>query len=200
VEGTTYDITWKLSNSGSYTAAAAAYKAQFEGMTNSYLMDAVWKNWAPPKVKLFAWQILQNREWMADRLQKRGWINCDVCQLCRREQETTAHILFKCRYSLRIWNALLAWLVIYIIDTSSWEAMDTVKDWWLSFIYPNGIKTKSFTSLIMLASREIWLECNARVFRKVSSLPNVVVDRIKREAALWSMAGAKHLGSLMPQE
>jgi hypothetical protein len=44
--------------------------------------------------------------------------------------------------------------------------MDTVKDWWLSFIYPNGIKRKSFASLIMLASRVIWLERNA-----IESLP-----------------------------
>jgi hypothetical protein len=85
---------------------------------------------------------------------------------------------------MRIWNALLAWLGINNIDASTWEAMDTAKDWWLSFIYPNGTKRKSFSSLIMLASREIWLERNARVFRKIFSLPNVVVDRIKGEAAL----------------
>jgi hypothetical protein len=107
---------------------------------------------------------------------------------------------FSSVYSLRIWNALLAWLGINIINTSSWEAMDMVKDWWLSFIYPNGIKIKSFASLIMLTSREIWLERNVRVFQKISFLPNVVVDRIKGEAALWSMAVAKHLGYLMPRE
>jgi hypothetical protein len=43
VEDTANDITWKLSNLGSYTTASA-YKTQFEGMTNSYLLDAVWKN------------------------------------------------------------------------------------------------------------------------------------------------------------
>jgi hypothetical protein len=78
--------------------------------------------------------------------------------------------------------------------------MDTVKDWLLSFIYPNGIKRKSFAFLIMLASREIWLERNARVFQKISSMPNVIVDRIKGEDALWSLAGAKHLGSLISRE
>jgi hypothetical protein len=52
----------------------------------------------------------------------------------------------------------------------------------------------------MLAAREIWSERNARVFWKIFSLPNVVVDRIKGEAALWRLADAKHLGSLMPEE
>jgi hypothetical protein len=68
-DGTTDDITWKFMVSGSYSVASA-YKAQFEGMINSFMLEAVWKNWALPKCKLFAWLILQNRVWMADRLQK----------------------------------------------------------------------------------------------------------------------------------
>jgi hypothetical protein len=102
---------------------------------------------------------------------------------------------------MRIWVAILAWLGINTtIDTSAWVDMDTVKDWWLSFIYYNGTKRKSFTSLIMLVSREIWLERNAKVFRKISYLPSVVINRIRGDAALWSLAGAKHLGSLIPRE
>jgi hypothetical protein len=69
VEGSNDGITCKLTNSGEYTAASA-YNAQFEGMINSYMMKAVWKTWAPPKCKLFAWLVLQNRVWTADRLQR----------------------------------------------------------------------------------------------------------------------------------
>jgi hypothetical protein len=67
-EGSNDSITWKFTNSGEYSVASA-YNAQFEGMTNSYMMKAVWKTWAPPKCKLFAWLILQNRVWTADRLE-----------------------------------------------------------------------------------------------------------------------------------
>jgi hypothetical protein len=101
VEGSNDGITWKLTNSGEYTAASA-YNAQFEGMINSYMMKTVWKTWAPSKCKLFAWLVLQNRVWTADRLQRRGWPNCGNCQLCKQEPETVAHMLFKCRYTLRI--------------------------------------------------------------------------------------------------
>jgi hypothetical protein len=59
VKGTSDGINWKFTNSSSYTAASA-YKTQFEGTIDSFMMDAVWKNWDSPKHKLFAWHILQN--------------------------------------------------------------------------------------------------------------------------------------------
>jgi hypothetical protein len=68
-EGTTDDIKWKFTNSGVYTAASA-YKAQFEGMTFSPVPQLVWNNWAPPKCKLFAWLVLQDRVWTVIRLRR----------------------------------------------------------------------------------------------------------------------------------
>jgi hypothetical protein len=144
----------------------SAYKAQFEGTIDSYLIEAVWKNWAPPKHKLFAWHILQNRVWSVDRLQKRGGTNCDVCQLCKREHESAAHLFFKCSYTKRIWNLLISWLGIDSVDTSNWETFDSVKDWWLHFIYVNGTRRKSYAPLLMLTSWVIWNERNAKSFAK----------------------------------
>jgi hypothetical protein len=31
-------------------------------------------------------------------------------------------------------------------------------------------------------------------------MPTIVVSKIRGEAALWSLAGAKNLGSIMPRE
>jgi hypothetical protein len=56
-EDTKDDIKWKFTSNGEYSAASA-YNAQFEGMVNSFMMEAVWKTWALPKCKLFAWLIL----------------------------------------------------------------------------------------------------------------------------------------------
>jgi hypothetical protein len=86
IEGSKYAITWKFNNSEEYTASLA-FKAQSEGMVNSFLMEAVWKNWMPPRCKLFVWLILHRRVWKVNRLQKRGWPNCGNCQLCKREPE-----------------------------------------------------------------------------------------------------------------
>jgi hypothetical protein len=53
---------------------------------------------------------------------------------------------------------------------------------------------------MLLTVWEIWNERNARVFRNKSSPSFVVLDRIKLEAHLWALAGAKKLGSIMPGE
>jgi hypothetical protein len=52
----------------------------------------------------------------------------------------------------------------------------------------------------LLSAWEIWNDCNARVFRSVSSMPSIVISAIKRNATLWGAAGAKHLGEIMSRE
>ena len=47
--------------------------------------------------------------------------------------------------------------------------------------------------MLLLAAWEIWNERNAGVFRNVASMPISIIDIIKRNAALWGAAGAKHL-------
>ncbi|KAK1604703.1 hypothetical protein QYE76_028376 [Lolium multiflorum] len=71
------DISWKLTANGQYSAKSA-YELHFLGSTFSSLHKTVWKAWAPPKVKFFAWLLAQNRIWTVDRLQKWGWTNCEL--------------------------------------------------------------------------------------------------------------------------
>jgi hypothetical protein len=55
-------------------------------------------------------------------------------------------------------------------------------------------------SLALLTVWEIWKERNARVFKHKLSPTFVTVDKIKCEARLWVVAGAKRLGDMMPGE
>jgi hypothetical protein len=52
----------------------------------------------------------------------------------------------------------------------------------------------------MLVSWEIWKERNARVFSNNAPTMAMVVNKIKDEAALWSLAGAKALSNVMPRQ
>lgn len=99
-------------------STTSAYKIQFTGLTTLPLRPVIWKAWAPLKCTFFAWLITQNRIWTDDRLEQRGLPNCGICQLCKRESEA-AHLLFKCRYTIRIWKAVKDWLGIHDLDPDS---------------------------------------------------------------------------------
>ena len=120
-------IIWKFTKDGSYSASSA-YKAQFEGLTTSAMALSVWKVWAPPRCKFFAWLALQNRIWTSDRLLRRGWPNCGLCPLCKQSQESAAHLLFQCRFTLRVWNDILPWLGMHHITPSTWMTRASVRE------------------------------------------------------------------------
>lgn len=198
-EGIEDDITWKHSASGLYSAASA-YKAQFLGLTRSPMLSTVWKAWAPPKIKFYAWLAMQNRVWTADRLAKRGWPNCGPCPLCQQVPESIDHILFKCRFTIRIWGMVKDWLQLVHVDTSTWPLIRSTKDWWIGLSDAYVPNRKAMASLAMLVSWTIWNERNARVFRHKSTTPMVIFLNIKKETALWVAAGARKLGEIMPRE
>ena len=129
----------------------------------------IWKNWAPPKVKFFAWLALQDRIWTADRLAKRGWKNCGLCPLCKREPETGPHLFFKCRHTIRLWSMLVAKLGLEHVDISTWRLPGSVEEWWDRRAGMDIPSRKAMASLIMLVSWTLWNERNARVYRRKST-------------------------------
>lgn len=102
------NITWKLTQSGMYSVSSV-YRAHFFRHTGRNLCPLIWKLWAPPKCKFFAWLVMRNRVWTSDRLATRGWPRNVCCTLCRQSQETAHHLLADCRYTRRIWMMIVDW-------------------------------------------------------------------------------------------
>jgi hypothetical protein len=192
------DIVWKLTANGQYSTASA-YKLQFFGLIESSMYKVVWKAWATPKAKHHAWLALQNRLWTADRLRKRDWENCGLCPLCKQTEETNNHLFVHCRYTTRIWELLKDWLGIQGIHPRQWGGLG-IQEWWSSMVEGSSMHRKGLATLTLLTVWEIWQERNARVFCNKLSPTFVLLDKIKNEARLWVLAGAKGLGNLMPGE
>jgi hypothetical protein len=163
-------ITWRLFATGTYSSSTA-YIAQFTATPTSFMVPAVCVNWAPPKCKTFAWLILQNKVWTSDRLLRRGWPNCGPCQLCKREPESAARLIFKCRYSIRVWNGLRDWLGLVDFDTRLWSNFDNLHEWWCAISGAHDRRRKVLTSLLLLTAWELWNERNARVLKNVPPCP-----------------------------
>jgi mannosylglycoprotein endo-beta-mannosidase len=193
-------ISWNLTTSGEYTAKSA-YEFQFVGLNPSRVFMKVWRAWAPPKVKFFAWLAIQNRIWTADRLEKRGWQNCGLCPLCNQTTETVNHLFVSCRYTVRLWCYVKEWLGIHDIHPRQWRGSGlSTKNWWSLMTAGPSSNRKAMASLTLLVSWEVWNERNARVFQHKLAPPFVILDIIKRETRLWVLAGARRLGEIVPGE
>ena len=189
-------ISWALTSDGIYSAASA-YKAQFIGSNLCSFDNLVWKTWAPPKCRFFAWLVVQNRLWTSDRLAIRGWPHSPLCQLCKCQGETARHILFDCRYSRRIWLAAASWLSCPSLVQDLGTGRATVLDFWKAGIRSPTAHPKGLKSAFMLITWEIWKERNARVFNNTSLMPSALVQKIKDEAKNWILAGDKHLAAIV---
>ena len=86
------------------------------------------------------------------------------------------------------------------ISTTTWTVSASVKEWWDNNLQSHLRSPKALASLMMLISWEVWSERNARVFRNVAVPSVVIINKIKHEASLWALAGAKHLSIVMLRE
>jgi hypothetical protein len=69
-----------------------------------------------------------------------------------------------------------------------------LRAWWIqsTSILPKDINAK-FNSLVILITWSVWRERNARVFDRCSKPINILIEQIKAEAKLWSLASKGRL-------
>jgi hypothetical protein len=56
-----------------FTRVSQLPNAQVAGAIRSNMDKVVWKIWAPPKCKIIAWLMIQNRVWTADQIERCRW-------------------------------------------------------------------------------------------------------------------------------
>jgi hypothetical protein len=132
-------------------------------------------------------------------LRRRGWKNCSLCPLCKQTEEINNHLFVHCRFATRIWELLRDWLGIQGIHPQNWAGLD-IQHWWTNLAEGSNHLQKGLASLVLLTVWAIWQERNDRIFRRKLSPTFVILDKIKCEAKLWVLAGARRLGDLIPGE
>jgi hypothetical protein len=76
----------------------------------------------------------------------------------------------------------------------------TIKQWWTLLADGANPHRKALASLTLLTVWEIWSDRNTRIFCNKQFSSFVILDKIKVQARLWAIAGAKKLGSILPGE
>ena len=154
----------------------------------------IWKSWAPPRVKFFAWLAFRKRLWTADRRRRHGLEACGPCWLCDQEEETVDHLLVNCSFAKVIWWNTLSWMEC---PCTFLEPM-TLQQWW------------SHTRLLHCKEKKgrcghtdhAHLLGIVEGTQRASSMASIyscsldVLDKIKTDIKLWCAAGARQLGCL----
>lgn len=96
-------VSWRWTPTGVYTARSA-YRMFFKGSTGFAGAKAIWKTWAPMKVKVFMWLGVHRRLWTADRRHRRGLQNGIECKLCANAVESANHLFCCCPFTQQVWQ------------------------------------------------------------------------------------------------
>lgn len=184
-----------MHSSGIYSANSA-YSAQFDTLPKTDGKQLIWKTWAPGKIKVFFWLLLQNRLWCNDRLHRRGWENGYFCRMCMRNLETSVHLFWECPVSKEIWQHISTWpgyekLALLTTAADNTTPSDQRVRNLLQQSRPN-LKAKLKT-MIFLVTWHIWTERNNRTFRHTASQVNGVIAAVRSDMDCWKLAGAKCL-------
>jgi hypothetical protein len=82
----------------------AAQQARSTGDCTFYKF--VWQNRAPPRVRFFAWLLVQGKIQCKTNLLLKIIIEDATCDLCTAEMESPDHLILHCPFAKRFWLQL----------------------------------------------------------------------------------------------
>jgi hypothetical protein len=95
------EIIWGLTTSKTF-ATSSLYKFLTSGGINCHLAKHVWKCSTSLKIRIFLWQVFQNRILTAQQLKVRNWKGSEFCSLCGQSEDVD-HLLFRCHLAEFVW-------------------------------------------------------------------------------------------------
>ncbi|XP_059066274.1 uncharacterized protein LOC131857602 [Cryptomeria japonica] len=127
-----------------------------------------------PKARAFLWIVLHEKILMGDRLKVIGIQGPNWCFLCKSEEETSNHLLYKCPFSEACWNWYLDMVGLSLAKN------ETLKDFLIA--WPSSKSSKWSTLWIIrlaMIAWHIWKERNKRIFKEVERSLEAVREGIK---------------------
>jgi len=133
----------------------------------------VWRNFAPPRVKIFAWLLTKNRINCRTALVTKNILQEATCEICGQADETADHIFSECNFVRSFWSRI-GWNPGYIAPVS---------ELWLTQTPPR-VHADTAHPTILLCCWEIWKHRNEVVFRGMQPKIDRLVSACKEQHAL----------------
>jgi hypothetical protein len=97
-------VTWGLTPSKMFTTGSL-YNFLTNGGMESKMAKMIWKCKIPLKIRIFLWQVFQDRLQTGQQLKMMKWGGSEHCYLCGK-MENANHLLFDCPMAVFVWSFL----------------------------------------------------------------------------------------------
>ncbi|XP_049368638.1 uncharacterized protein LOC125833517 [Solanum verrucosum] len=118
-----------LTKNGTYsiTRSYLAIKGQRQQLETA---DLVWTVVALPKHRFMVWLAIQGRLLTQERkLRLHIQVDDTKCCLCEEKvMETTKHLFEECKWSKMVWQEIVQWTGIYLINNGIKQFLDGIKE------------------------------------------------------------------------
>jgi hypothetical protein len=148
-------------------------------MENRWMLN-IWQAGLPLKIKIFLWQVCNDKIQSAEQLRMRNWKGPLECKLCG-SVESAEHLFLQCVVASYSWNILR--------DALDWPNRPVcIEDIWDKLIEGSRRKNKNFIFLFGCLAWSLWLIRNNFVFNNVLiSSPDASVFRTISFIQKWKI-------------
>ncbi|GAU37692.1 hypothetical protein TSUD_164950 [Trifolium subterraneum] len=150
------------------------------------MLPKVWKTWAPSKVTIFSWQLLQDRLPTRKNLWQRGVIgdaSASLCVICGLSSESADHLFGSCNQISQVWYGILGWLGVELVPHRS------VLRFFEAFLGMSMGRKDKFGWLLIWQTIvwTIWKSRNDIFFSEGTFSVECLVDRVKLLSWKWEI-------------
>ena len=134
----------------------------------------VWINCAPPRVRFFAWLLVQEKIQCKTNLVVKKVVENPECEVCHAAEESPDHLILHCHFAKQFWTK---------IGVPVQDAM--VSQLWL-LECPVTIPVEHYSTFLLLCAWQLWKHRHDVVFRGQNPSILHLLLSCKEEARLWS--------------
>jgi hypothetical protein len=186
-------IRWCLDKKGVYTIKSLYNEIFFPGFENKWML-CIWTARIPLKVKIFLWQVCNDKIQSAEQLKRRNWEGPIECKMCG-QVESAEHIFVDCVLAKYGWS--------FFRDVLEWtDTPNSLEDLSCKLVEGNKRENANFAYIFGCLAWTLWLMRNDLIFNNyVAPSPDVCILRTISFMQRWrilSKEQAQHwIGSVI---
>jgi len=166
----------KLAAQDGILRAGPVYRAaqHAQSMGDCAFYKFVWQNHAPPRVRFFAWLLVQEKIQCKTNLLLKNIIEDATCNLCMTEMESPDHLILHCPFAKRFWLQLGFCIPVNASVTQLWQLRK-----------PAALPQAHYSTYLLLCAWQLWKHRHDVVFRGETPSHLRLILSCKAEARLW---------------